>query len=270
MHPIERLRYVARSHGGDQRLLVRETAIALCGLGLDPAGLVVACRRIVQRHPTSGPLWWLCSSMLAAANPLAAASRLVDVIEDDSTPAALIDALPVDATVTLVGWPDLAGEAVLRRGDVRVLSIDVGGMGEMFARRLQRADIDVHVIDPEGLAAAVISSDVVLIEALAATPAEALVAQGSRAVAAVGYCAEIPVWLVAGRGRCLPDALFAAMVERASAGGLPWELETESLPTAMLSAIVRGGEGPFDVSEVDTVLAPECPSAPELLRASAM
>ena len=36
MHPIERLRYVARSHGGDQRLLVRETAGALSGLGLDP------------------------------------------------------------------------------------------------------------------------------------------------------------------------------------------------------------------------------------------
>ena len=111
MHPIERLRYVARSHGGDQRLLVRETAGALRGLGLDPAGMVVACRRIVERHPTSGPLWWLCSSVVAAPAPFEVASRLADRIEDDPTPEVLIDSLAPDATVAVLGWPDLAGEA---------------------------------------------------------------------------------------------------------------------------------------------------------------
>ena len=55
VHPIERLRYVARARGADAESLVRETAGALRGLGLDPSGLVVACRRIVERHPTSGP-----------------------------------------------------------------------------------------------------------------------------------------------------------------------------------------------------------------------
>ena len=70
VHPIERLRYVARARGADAESLVRETAGALRGLGLDMAGLVVACRRIVERHPTSGPLWWLCARMLTSSDPL--------------------------------------------------------------------------------------------------------------------------------------------------------------------------------------------------------
>src|SRR4051812_47904986 len=167
VHPIERLRYVARSHGGDQRLLVRETAGALRGLGLDPAGLVVACRRIVERHPTSGPLWWLCSSVVAAPAPFEVAARLADRIEDDPTPEVLIDALPADATITLLGWPDLAGEAVLRRGDAIVLAVDIADEGGAFVRRLQRNDVEAEIVEPAGLAAAVLSSDVVLIEALA-------------------------------------------------------------------------------------------------------
>ena len=44
MHPIERLRYVARSSGAPQAVLVRETASALGSLAFDPAGLVTACR----------------------------------------------------------------------------------------------------------------------------------------------------------------------------------------------------------------------------------
>ena len=92
-------------------MLVRETAGALRGLGFDPAGLVVACRRIVERHPSSGPLWWLCASVLAAPDPYRCAAALADDIEMDPTPDLLVDALPDDATVCVVGWPDLIGEA---------------------------------------------------------------------------------------------------------------------------------------------------------------
>ncbi|MEJ7583727.1 MAG: hypothetical protein WKF43_06455 [Acidimicrobiales bacterium] len=69
MHPIERLRFVARASGGDQALLVRETAGALAAFRHDPAGLVTACRRIVSRHPASAPLWWLCARVLTAPTP---------------------------------------------------------------------------------------------------------------------------------------------------------------------------------------------------------
>lgn len=269
VHPIERLRYVARTHGGDQRLLVRETAGALRGLGLDPAGFVVACRRIVERHPTSGPLWWLCASVLTATDPLATAARLADQIEEDPTPERLTAELPVDAVVTVLGWPDLAGEAVVRRGDVSVLVVDVAGEGASFVRRLQRSDVEAEIVDAGGIAAAVIASDVVLIEALAATPGDVLAVQGSRAAASVAYCSDVPVWLVAGRGRCLPDAMFAAVVERAADARMPWEAETEPLPTALLSAVVREGGWVAMESAADT-LRPECPLALELLRVSAM
>jgi len=268
VHPIERLRYVARSHGGDQRLLVRETAGALRGLGLDPAGLVVACRRIVERHPTSGPLWWLCSSVVAAPAPFEVAARLADRIEDDPTPEVIIDALPVDATVTLLGWPDLAGEAVLRRGDATVLAVDIADEGNAFVRRLQRNDVEAEIVEPAGIAAAVLASDLVLIEALACSATQALAVQGSLAAAAVAYTAEVPAWLVAGRGRCLPDQVFDVVRDRAEAtAAVAWRAEAEPLPIGLVSHIARDDA----VVERDAAqLAPECPVAHELLRVSPM
>src|SRR4051794_41294726 len=98
-------------------MLVRETATAIADLDLDPSGLVVACRRIVERHPTSGPLWWLCARMLTSAEPLAAARAAVDEIEADGTVDELTDAIPDGATVVTIGWPDLTGMAVARPGD---------------------------------------------------------------------------------------------------------------------------------------------------------
>ena len=270
MHPIERLRYVARSHGGDQRLLVRETAGALRGLGLDPAGLVVACRRIVERHPTSGPLWWLCSSVVAAAAPFEVAARLADRIEDDPTPEAIIDALPADATVTVLGWPDLGGEALLRRGDATVLAVDVADEGAAFVRRLQRNDVEAEIVEPGGIGAAVVASDVVLVEALACTASQALAVQGSLAAASVAYAAEVPVWLVVGRGRCLPDSVFEVVVDRAEAQAvLPWRAEAEPMPVGLFSHVARD-VGVFDRTLLGDLLKPECPVAVELLRPSPM
>jgi len=44
MHPIERLRYVARAGGVDQTLLAVETADAFSSLRGEPAELMNACR----------------------------------------------------------------------------------------------------------------------------------------------------------------------------------------------------------------------------------
>lgn len=270
MHPIERLRYVARASGGDQRMLVRETAGALRGLGFDPAGLVVACRRIVERHPTSGPLWWLCASILAAPDPYRCAASLADDLETDPTPDVLVEALPDDATVCVVGWPDLIGEALLRRGDSTVLAIDTDddGMGSSaFVRRLQRADVEAESVPAAGLAAAVLASDVVVVEALAASETELLATAGSRALASVGYCSEMPVWAIVGRGRCLPAALFEAMGQRLTDMRVPWEASAESVPLALSHWVV----GPHGVvPTTDASLQPECPMSYELLRSSAM
>ena len=47
MHPIERLRYVARAAGEGPGLLAGEAAGALAAFADDPQGLVTACRRLV-------------------------------------------------------------------------------------------------------------------------------------------------------------------------------------------------------------------------------
>src|SRR5689334_13898288 len=123
MHPIERLRYVARASGADHADLVRETAGALASLGFDPAGLVTACRRIIQRHPASGPLWWLSARVLTAEDALRESWAAVQEVAEDPTAEELSYALPDEAIVTVVGWPELISEALPRRGDVQVLVI---------------------------------------------------------------------------------------------------------------------------------------------------
>ena len=265
MHPIERLRYLARSSGGDPRVMVSETASALRGMGVDPAGLVVACRRIVERHPTSGPLWWLCAHMLTATDPFAIARRLADEIDADLTPEVLIASIPTDVTVCVVGWPDLAGEAVMRRGDIRVLAVDADEQGGSFVRRLDRADVAADVIEPSGIAGAVLAADLVIIEALAASSSEVIAARGSRAAASVAYCSEVPVWVVSGIGRCLPDAGFLSLVERLGDVREPWMMEADTMPLALFSHVVTAN----GVAAIDEAsLTAECPLAHELLHTS--
>lgn len=256
---------MARASGGDQRVMVRETAAALRGLQVDPAGLVVACRRIVERHPTSGALWWLCARALTSPDPFAEAWRLSDEIEEDPTPQRIYDALPDDATVCVLGWPELAGEALGRRGDVRVLAVDVAGDARSFVRRLLHNDIEAELVPPAGVAAAVVTSDIVMLEAHACGPTATLCEMGSHAAAAAAYCAELPVWLVAGRGRRLPEQLFASMCQRAGASGEPWEQSVEPVDLQLVTHVVS----PDGISVVDgAAFEPECPMAPELLRSS--
>lgn len=272
---MERLRYIARASGADQRLLVRETADAVRGMRGDPAGLVVTCRRIVERHPTSGPLWWWCSSVLASPEPFRVAGDLAVEVEHDPTPDHLYDALPDDATVCVVGWPDLIGDAVMRRGDVRVLAIDADDEGSSFVRRLHRADVEADVVPAAGMSAAVAAADVVLVEALACGSGEVLAATGSRAMASVAYCSEAPLWLVAGRGRRLPDQIIVEMRRRIDDGARGWVASAESVPAALFAAVIGpfgwnepGSDAPAAEIWAPEVWAPECPLAAELLRPS--
>ena len=265
MHPIERLRYVARGAGTDQAMVVRETAGALAGLGLDPAGLVTACRRIVERHPTSGPLWWLCARTLTATEPLAEAWRCVEAMEEDPTADELAVALPEDITACVVGWPDLVGQVLARRGDVVVLAVDSEADGHGLARRLRRVDVEVEEVGPGGLAAAAAAADVVLLEADAVGPDACVAAPGAHAAAAVAYCAEVPVWLVAGVGRVLPERLWGSLVTRLAEAGPPWQVDHDVVPLPLVSFLC-GPHGPEPVA--DGLRRLDCPVAPELLRTS--
>jgi hypothetical protein len=265
VHPIERLRYVARASGADQDVLVRESAGALAALGLDPAGLVTACRRIVDRHPTSGPLWWLCARVLTAPDPTREGWRAAEEIAADTTAAELAHALPEEPRVVVIGWPELAGDALLRRGDATVLAVDAHGTATGLVRRLQRADVDAVEVPPAGLAAAVVQSDLVLVEPSAVGPTGFVAPAGSHAAAAVGRAAGIPVWCVVGVGRLLPTRMWDALVTRLDTDE-PWEEAEELVPLGLVDAVA----GPCGLESVDAALRRiDAPVAPELFRTTA-
>ena len=265
MHPIERLRYVARARGADAEALVVETASALRGLGLDPSGLVVACRRIVERHPTCGPLWWLCSQLLTAPDPGRAIRDAVDVMTTDGTAGRLADALPDGATVATIGWPAVAAEALGHRGDVRVLAIEADHLTSSFVQRLERQDVECELVPTHATVLAARAADLVLVEADAATVERAAAPIGSAVLAASAVMCGTPVWLVAGRGRRLPAAVVEAILARTVPAHDPLAADVEPVP---MSAVDRVAGPDGVVARSPAALAAECELAPELLRTS--
>ena len=268
MHPIEHLRYVARAQGVDAAALVEESAHALGSLGFDPAGLVVACRRIVERHPFTGPLWWLSANLSTSAEPLEAVWELAGRIRNDRTAAQLAAELPDDAVVATVGAPDVIAGGLIRRGDVRVIALDSQHTATSFVRRLERHDVDYEPVDAAAAAAVAAAAEVSLVEALALDAERIIVPLGSATLAACATAADRPVWLVAGVGRRLPSSFIDAMVERieaATADVDPWDLDVEVLPARLVTDVV----GPLGRMPMGPpAAAPECPPAPELLRTS--
>lgn len=260
VHPIERLRYVARAGDVDASVLVQESASALAGLGDDPGGLLLSARRLLARHPASGPLWALCARMLTAPDCASEGYRFAAAVEDDPTPRVLAGAIPDDARITVLGWPDQVGDALRRRGDLEVLVVDARGEGSSFARRLQAVDVDAVDVEEAGLGAAAARSTVVVLEASAMGDSGFYAVPGSLASAAVAHTFDIPVWVVAGEGRLLPTRLWSAMIAHLPDVD-PWGAADEHVPIELVDAVVR----PTGVLAVeDALAAPDCPPAPEL------
>lgn len=262
MHPVERLRFVARSSGAPQSLIVSETAMALASFSDDPQGLVTACRRMVSRQPRSGALVWLCARALTAGDPRQELRAAVTELEADRTARELAHALPDDATVVVLGWPDTVGEALPRRGDLEVLVVDVHGEGSGLVRRLDAADVAAVDVPVAGLGAAVAAADLVLLEASAVSPAELLAVAGSHAAAAVGRTAGVPVWLAAGVGRLLPQRMWEPLRARLGVED-PWDDDDEIVPLSLIDRVV-GPDGPREPAEA--LRRTDCPVAPELFK----
>jgi hypothetical protein len=264
MHPIERLRYVARSPAVSPVLAVREAAGAMSAFADDPHAVVTACRRLVDRHPTSAALWWFATWMLTADDRRAEARRLAGAISADTTAAHMRDALPEGARVCVLGWSEIVSEAVADRPDLEVLVVDVLGEGSTFAARLGRDGRPVADVPVEGLGAAAASSELVLLEAIAMGPTAALAIAGSRAAAATAHHAGVPVWIAAGVGRTLPGRLWQCLVDRAGVGDQPWAADVEVVPLDLIDH-VAGPDGLVTVTAA--VSAIDTPVAAELLRA---
>ena len=264
MHPIERLRYVARADGAGPGVLVRETALALCDMDFDPQSLVLACRRIVERHPTMAQLWWLCANVLASPEPFARARELALVVERDETPGHLDDALADDARALIVGWPFTTVKCLAQRGDALMLVVDSHGEGEALVDRLHDADIGAELVPFEYVAAAIGTTDLVIIEALACGPGSVLAVGGSRAVVDTARAQGKEVWLVAGVGTRLPTVLWNGLLGVLGTSD-DWRAGLDVIDVARFTRVI----GPLGASTDTTVeLVAECPPTTELLRRS--
>lgn len=262
-HPIERLRWVARAEGAGPSLLTREAAGALATLGDDLPGLLTGCRRLIDRHPAAAPLWWLAARTLVAENPSRECWLVASELDADPTSAVLAAHLPNEAVVTVLGWPEQAGDAIRRRGDVEVLVVDVRDEGTAFTRRLTAEGIDAIEVPEAGLAAAVRQSSLVVLEASAVGPSGCVCASGSLAAAAVARSFGIDVLVAAGAGRVLPGRLWEALTDRLLDGGDPWALDDEVVPFDLVPSVA----GPTGIEDAaDAVKRADCPIVPELLR----
>ena len=127
VHPIERLRYVARGGWGDPAMLAAEAAWALADLlEHEPPAAVPACRRLLERHPASGPMWWVSARVLSARDPVAEAERCAEELAEDTTEDVLDASLPEDARVVRHG-----GVGEVAAADLVVVDVEALGPGGM-------------------------------------------------------------------------------------------------------------------------------------------
>lgn len=265
MHPIEQLRYVARATGADAGMLAAESASAISAFADDPGAVLTTCRRLLTRQPDVGLLWWLSGRLAHATDVRSEARTVIDELRTDPTARELAASLPDDATVVVMGWPDLVASALPRRGDLEVLIIDGDGRGQGLARRLERSDVPVEVLEPMQLGAAVEMADVVLLEASAVGEHGVITEAGGLMLAATSQLTRTPLWLVAGVGRALPEPYVQAIVERCTDAELPFLRSFDFLGAAAIDRVVRP-EGLLDAGAWPT---PDAPLAPELLRSLA-
>jgi hypothetical protein len=165
-----------------------------------------------------------------------------------------------------IGWPDLVGLAVARRGDIRVLAVDAGHQASSFVQRLERVEVESELVPTEAAAVAIAAADLVLLEADALDTTQVLAPTGSALLAAAAGLSGTAVWCVAGCGRRLPAPMVAAIADRVAQRAIdPWSRELESLPASLVAHVV-GPTGRQPMAEVRA----ECEMAPELLRTGVM
>ena len=266
MHPIEHLRYVARAHGADPVEVALGAADALAGVSRDPAAALVSARRLVEHHPTNAPLWSVCAHAVTSMDPYRDVDDLAKRIANDSTATNLVDALEGATTICMVGWSGHLVDALARRGDIHALVVDSLGDGQDALRYLSRREVSCELVAPEGMASAAESADATILSALAVGDESVLCVGGSLALAAVAYCVQQPVWMVASEGTRLPSGLFTAMVNGVRDRPDPWASGFDVVSHALITSVF----GPTISSGSADTLArmTTCPAADELLRRS--
>jgi hypothetical protein len=259
VQPFERLRHLARWSGGDDGELVSEAADCLAGFADDPAGLVVACRRLLAHHPASGPLWWLCARVLTAPDPAQAAWDAWECVNHDTTYERVAELLPFphDDVVAVLGGPELAGAVAATRPDLDVVGVRRRSGNEHLRARLARSEHPVRGVDEIELTA--LDPSHLLVETPATSPTTAFVPEGTQDL--VARLDRAVVWLVAGVGRVLPARLFGSLERRVDADDTDVSLEPWAVDAFARIAGPTGLDAPEAVAR-----RVDCPVAPELLR----
>ena len=215
VQPFERLRYLARWSEDDGPELLSEAADCLAAFGGDPAGLVVACRRLLAHHPSTATLWWLCSQVLAAPD---AGRRGVDGVAGlqrrrDPRPPRRRAPLPPrrpgrGARLARGGRPRASAE----RPDLDVVAVRSRAPAPTSSRRRLRDDGATGAGRRRARAA---GARAVAPPDRDRRPRAAGVRSsppGAIDLAAAARSHGAKVWLVAGLGRVLPERLFQSLL----------------------------------------------------------
>ena len=261
VHPIERLRAVARARGVEQSLLATEAAAVLGSLAFDPMGLLTSCRRLIDRHPSAGALWWACARLLAADDARAEARTIALELDDDPSAIDLGLELPEGARVAVI--PDAAGGSELAydlagmRDDLDVVeaerpaalwSYDVSPESDDAAHHGGNDGDDADNADDADVPARSVEGStpprVLVMETGAAGPDRFLTVAGTGDAVRTARDEGVALWLVLGVGRRLPGPIFDSLVARGVTG--------EVLPVASVDRVVEPRRVP-------------CPCPPELL-----
>jgi hypothetical protein len=233
---------------------------------MEPAGLVLAARRIVERHPTCAPLWWLCAQALSALDPFERLYELESEINKDATTDHLLAQLGDARVVCIVGWSPTALEALVQRGDCKALVIDSFGSADSAVNALERVEVEAECVSIEHAARAIDMCDMVVLDALGCGPDEFLMTSGSHGVAALAYVAQKPALVTARCGTRLPAELWESMKARNFDAQRPWRTEVDVVPRELLRAVV----GPTGTVDASFSVAAECAPTTEMLVRSAM
>jgi hypothetical protein len=260
VHPIERLRWIARTYDEATTTLAAEAAWTISELAAeDPAAVVTACRRLVESHVTAGPLWWVAASLLVSPDPSSAARIAVDELLADATADLLADELNErltgDAVLVVVCPAETVLEALSQLPSATVRVVGSPHTRRAVVRAFEAVVSDASGWESDEAAQAVDGATVVLLEALAAGPVGLLVAAGSQKLVEAAHEASVPVWAVVGVGRVIDAQLLEEMRRRAGE-------QIELVDPGDIEAVL----GPSGIATpVDGLGRKPCPPAPELL-----
>lgn len=244
-------------------MLATETAEALASFIGDPAGLQIACQRILSRQPTSGPLVWLAANVLADPDSRQSLWQAVDELEADGTDAALRYTLPDDSCVVVVGWPEELAGAFRGRHDLRIFVVGDDSYIDRHVDRLIDADYDADVVGWSGVGQVIGEATHVLIGAEAVGPDQLISQHGAMAALASAAHWQVPVWCTAPVGSSLPARMYDGLTRRwhESTTDTRWERDHEEVPVSLVSTFVTAA-GAHEVGA--RALPTSCPVVPEL------